>query len=269
MYVSIDYDFDLSILFYRSLNVIGKVYMPHNLYGEFLGTLILIIFGGGVVANVVLNKTKGENSGWIVITSGWFVAVCLGVFVARAAGAEGAEINPAVTLAKYLLGYWSFFTVIQIVIAQVLGAFCGAVVVWLAYFPHWAITLDTDNKRQVFCTQPAIRHNPANFFCEALGTAILVFCVGAIFGQANLHHPASGLGPYLVGVIVWGIGLSLGGPTGYAINPARDFGPRLAHAILPIAGKGSSDWGYAWIPIVAPFIGGIVGGLAWRWVFGV
>ncbi|MBV52977.1 MAG: aquaporin [Coxiellaceae bacterium] len=243
--------------------------MTHVLLGEFLGTLILIIFGGGVVANVVLHKSKGEQSGWIVIATGWFVAVCLGVFVAQAAGAEGAEINPAVTLAKFLLGYWPFITVIKIIVAQTLGAFCGAIIVWLTYFPHWAITDDQSAKLQVFCTQPAIRHTPANVFCEVLGTTVLVFCVGAIFGQANMHHPTSGLGPYLVGVIVWGIGLSLGGPTGYAINPARDFGPRLAHAILPIAGKGDSDWGYAWIPIISPCIGGVIGAIAWRSVFGI
>ncbi len=243
--------------------------MSHYLFGEFLGTLILIIFGGGVVANSVLSKSKGEGSGWIVITTGWFVAVCLGVFVARSAGAEGAEINPAVTIAKYFLGFWPFITVIKIIMAQTLGAFCGAIVVWLVYYPHWEITHDSALKRQVFCTQPSIRHTPSNFFCEFIGTVLLVFCVGAIFGHSQVHHPASGLGPYLVGVIVWGIGLSLGGPTGYAINPARDFGPRLAHMILPIAGKGDSDWGYAWIPVIAPLLGGMIGGLAWRSVFGL
>ena len=246
----------------------GFYIMTHIMLGEFFGTLILILFGGGVGANGVLKETKGYQSGWIVIATGWFVAVCLGVFVARAAGAPGAEINPAVSVAKYLLGYSSITSTMYIIMAQLLGAFCGAILVWLAYYPHWRITPDPALKRQVFCTEPAIRHYPCNLLIEVIGTATLVFCVGAIFGRANIHHPASGLGPYLVGVIVWGIGLSLGGRTGYAINPARDLGPRIAHAILPIAGKGHSDWRYAWVPIIGPFIGAVVGAIGWKLIFG-
>ena len=237
-------------------------------WGELLGTMTLIILGGGVVANVLLAKSKGENGGWIVIATGWFVAVVIGVFVAQSAGALNADINPAVTLAKFMLGYYGFGTVICVWIAQLIGAFMGAIVVWLAYLPHWRVTENTDYKLLVFCTKPAIRSYGSNVLNEIIGTTMLVFGVGAIFGKAIVQHPASGMGPYLVGVLVWGIGLSLGGPTGYAINPARDLGPRLAHAVLPIAGKGDSDWHYAWVPIAGPLIGAIIGGVLWRVCFG-
>ena len=242
--------------------------MSHILIGEFLGTMILVLFGGGVVANVVLVGSKGYQGGWMVVATGWFVAVCLGVFVAQSAGAPNADINPVVTMAKYFLGYYSITMLLMIIPTQIIGAFCGAVLVWLAYLPHWRITPNAALKRQVFCTQPAIRHYPCNLLNEVIGTAALVFCIGAIFGSATMYHPASGVGPYLVGVLVWGIGLSLGGATGYAINPARDLGPRIAHALLPIVGKGDSDWCYAWVPVVGPFLGGLVGTFGWKIIFG-
>lgn len=232
--------------------------------GEFLGTMVLIILGGGVVANVCLEKSKGYQSGWIVIATGWFVAVVIAVFVAQSAGAVNADVNPAVSLAKYFLGHYGFHELLGIWLAQLLGAFCGAVVVWLAYLPHWKVTRSQEAKLAVFCTTPAIRHYPANLLCEIIGTIILVVGVAAIFGPATQGKPMPGVGPYLVGVLVWGIGLSLGGPTGYAINPARDLGPRLAHALLPIAGKGSSDWRYALIPIIGPLIGGVIGTMTWH-----
>ncbi len=241
--------------------------MQHYLLGEFLGTLFLILFGGGVVANVLLQQSKGHNGGWITIATGWFVAVVIGVFVAQSAGSPYSDINPAVSLAKYCLGYYTLTKMLLFWSVQLAGGFLGAILVWLAYLPHWKVTDNQQFKLLVFCTAPAIRHYSSNFICEVIGTFALVVGVGAIFGRATMNHPASGVGPYLVGVLVWGIGLSLGGPTGYAINPARDLGPRIAHALLPIAGKGSSDWAYAWVPIMGPLMGGLIGGLLWRLIF--
>ncbi|MBK8900512.1 MAG: aquaporin family protein [Anaerolineaceae bacterium] len=239
-----------------------------NLLGEFLGTMFLIILGNGVVANVVLGKTKGNNSGWIVITTGWAMAVMVGVFVAISAGAPQADINPAVTIGKWLiLGAYDAGQAIVTMLIQIAGAFVGAVIVWLAYYRHWAETADAGAKLAVHSTGPAIRDTAWNFVTELIGTMVLLIGVGAIFTGATAGSPASGLGPYLVGALVWGIGLSLGGPTGYAINPARDLGPRIAHFLLPIAGKGDSDWGYGWIPVVAPLLGGILGALVWNSVF--
>jgi glycerol uptake facilitator protein len=232
--------------------------------GEFLGTMILILLGNGVVAGVVLKKSKAEASGWIVITAGWAFAVMAGVFTAIACGSSGAHLNPAVTLGFAVRG-GSFHDVLTFMSAQVLGAIAGAALVWLHYFPHWEETPDADAKLACFCTGPAIRSWLPNFLSEVIGTFVLVFVVGAIFSKAvSANGPASALGPYLVGSLVWGIGLSLGGTTGYAINPARDFGPRLAHAILPIAGKRGTDWRYAPIPILGPLTGGAVAGLALR-----
>lgn len=248
-----------------------------NFIGELLGTMVLIILGDGVVANVLLAKSKGENSGWIVITTGWAFAVMAGVFTAISAGAPQADINPAVTLAKTVMGTYNVTQMITTMLAQLIGAFLGAVVVWLTYLPHWAETDEPGLKLGVFSTAPAIYNTPANLITEIIGTVILVFGVGAIFSGATLPAaefantipagPALGLGPFLVGALVWGIGLSLGGPTGYAINPARDLGPRIAHAILPIAGKGQSDWGYSWIPVVGPLVGGLIGAVMWMSFF--
>jgi len=234
---------------------------------EAIGTMMLVILGDGVVANVVLERTKGQNSGWIVITTGWGIAVAVAVYAVGRI--SGAHLNPAVTLALATIGSFPWAQVPGYVAAQVGGAIAGAIVVWLTYLPHFRETRDPASKLGVFCTGPAIRSTGANVISEIVGTAALLFGILAIAANAQtLSKPGDvdlsfvfsrGLQPLLVGVLVLGIGLSLGGPTGYAINPARDLGPRIAHAILPIAGKGPSDWGYAWIPVVAPIIGGIVG----------
>jgi glycerol uptake facilitator protein len=222
--------------------------------------MVLILLGNGVVANVLLPRSKAFNGGWGVITAGWAFAVMCGVFTATACGSEG-HLNPAVTLgAAVVSGDYSkvgwYFG------AQMAGAFVGACLVWLHYLPHWRETADADVKRACFCTSPAIRALLPNIFSEAVGTFVLVLVADAIFSKAvATTGPAAGLGPYLVGSVVWGIGLGLGGTTGYAINPARDFGPRIAHALLPIAKKEGSDWGYAAVPIIGPMIGGALAGL--------
>ena len=232
--------------------------------GEFLGTLILILLGDGVVAAVLLKKSKAENAGWMVITAGWAFAVMCGVITAVACGSEGAHLNPAVTIGFAVLT-GDFTKFLPFVAAQMLGAFVGAVIMWIHYFPHWRETPDPTIKLACFCSIPAIRNFASNLISEIIATFVLVFVVGAIFSKAVAGNGiASGLSPYLVGSLVWGIGLSLGGPTGYAINPARDLAPRLAHAVLPIAGKGGSDWSYAGIAIVGPLIGGAMAGLAMR-----
>ncbi|GEP40888.1 MIP/aquaporin family protein [Brevifollis gellanilyticus] len=227
---------------------------------ELFGTMILVLLGDGVVANVVLKGTKGNNSGWIVITTGWAMAVTVGVYCTAAI--SGAHLNPAVTVAMAYLGKLPWAEVPGYVGGQVAGGFLGAVLVWLAYLPHWKVTEDKASKLGVFCTAPAIRHTASNLICEIIGTIVLVLGVLAILSPVNLDPKtgfSTGLGPALVGLIVWSIGLSLGGPTGYAINPARDLGPRIAHFLLPIPGKGGSDWGYSWIPVVGPIIGGLLG----------
>lgn len=225
--------------------------------GELIGTMVLVLLGDGVVANVLLEKTKGQNSGWIVIAAGWGFAVAIAVYVAG--WASGAHINPAVTLALAAIGELPRQQIPVYLAGQFLGAFLGAILVWLAYLPHWSKTADTDAKLAVFCTAPAIRHPLGNLICEVIGTAVLL--IGVLGILDNHIELTSGVGPYAVGILVFGIGLSLGGPTGYAINPARDLAPRLAHALLPIAGKGKSDWAYSWVPVVGPILGGILG--AW------
>jgi glycerol uptake facilitator protein len=237
----------------------------HVYLAEFLGTMLLIIFGNGVVANVVLNKTKGQNSGWIVIATGWGLAVALAVYAVG--HISGAHINPAVTLALASIGKFSWSLVPGYIVSQIAGAAFGGIVVWLAYLPHWKATENQSLKLAAFSTSPAIRTTFGNFLCEAIGTFILLFVGLAMSSKGNFvegSEVAKGFGPILTGISVWAIGLSLGGPTGYAINPARDFGPRLAHAFLPIAGKGSSEWQYAWVPIAAPIVGGILGALAYK-----
>jgi glycerol uptake facilitator protein len=233
--------------------------MHGPLFGEFMGTMVLILLGDGVVANVLLKKSKGEGSGWIVITTGWGLAVTAGIFVAIACGSPGAHINPAVTLAVALLSH-NWANVIPFWIAQFAGAFVGAALVWLAYLPHWGITEDQGAKLGIFCTGPAIRNLPENLLTEIIATTTLVG-VGFAFGAASVSATGlpAGFGPYLWGMLVWVLGLCLGGPTGYAMNPARDFGPRMAHFILPIPGKGSSDFGYALVPIIGPLVGGALG----------
>ena len=232
---------------------------------EVVGTMLLIILGDGVVANVVLNRTKGQNSGWIVITTGWALGVTVAVYAVGTF--SGAHLNPAVTIGLASIGKFAWGLVPTYIAAQMLGAFLGGTIVWLAYLPHWKETPDPATKLAVFCTGPAIRNPLSNVITEVIGTAVLVLGVLAILTPKNLNPDYGwnvGLGPALVGVIVWAIGLSLGGPTGYAINPARDLGPRIAHAVLPIAGKGGSDWGYAWIPVVAPVIGGVIAALLYK-----
>ena len=229
--------------------------------------MLLVLLGDGVVANVVLNRTKGQNGGWIVITVGWGVAVAMAVYAVGRI--SGAHLNPAVTIGLALIGSFQWAEVPGYLVAQMVGGFVGAVLVWLAYLPHWKVTADPASKLGVFATGPAMRSPAANFITETIGTAVLLFGILAIAANAQtLSRPGDvdlsfvfsrGLQPLLVGVLVLGIGLSLGGPTGYAINPARDLAPRLAHALLPIPGKGSSDWEYSWIPVIAPLVGGAIG----------
>jgi glycerol uptake facilitator protein len=237
---------------------------------ELVGTMLLVILGDGVVANVVLSRTKGHGSGWIVITTGWGLAVAMAVYAVGRI--SGAHINPAVTLGLVSIGAFDAALAPGYVAAQLLGAFLGAGVVWLTYRPYFDATEDPAAVRAVFCTAPAIRSVAFSFVAEVVGTAVLVFGVLAIGANAGeLRRGAvdlsaafsTGLNPLLVGLLVWAIGLSLGGPTGYAINPARDLGPRLAHAALPLRAKGDSDWGYAWIPVAGPMVGGIAG----AWLF--
>jgi len=222
-------------------------------FSELIGTALLITLGNGVVANVVLNKTKGNNSGWIVITFGWAIAVFVGVFVA--AKTSGAHLNPAVTAAMAILEKVQLETVPLYIAGQLLGAMLGAFLVWVTYQSHFSATTDPDLKLAVFATGPAIRNTGNNLLSEIIGTFVLVFSV------LYIAAPSSTLGALdalPVALLVLGIGLSLGGTTGYAINPARDLGPRIMHALLPIRGKGSSDWSYSWIPVIGPIIGAII-----------
>jgi glycerol uptake facilitator protein len=225
---------------------------------EVIGTALLILLGNGVVAGVLLNQSKAQNAGWIVITFGWGMGVMVGVFAVGQF--SGAHLNPAITLGFAIIGNTDWSDVPKYFAGEFVGAFVGATLVWAAYLPHWGATEDPGLKLACYSTAPAIRNIPANIICEIIGTFVLVFGVLAFF--ANPDTAATGLGGLLVGLLVFGIGLSLGGPTGYAINPARDLGPRIMHAILPIAGKGPSDWGYAWIPVVGPLVGGVLGAVA-------
>jgi glycerol uptake facilitator protein len=226
---------------------------------ELVGTMLMILLGDGVVAGVLLHKSKAEKSGWIVITTGWGLAVAVGVYAVGRI--SGAHLNPAITVGYAMVGRFPWVNVLPYIGGQVIGAFLGAVLVWLAYLAHWGATEDPASKLLVFSTMPAIRNTAANIATEVIGTFVLVF--GCLALGANHAPTQTGLTPLLVGFLVWAIGLSLGGPTGYAINPARDLAPRIAHAILPIPGKGNSGWSYAWVPIVAPLIGGILGAAAY------
>lgn len=242
---------------------------------ETIGTMLLILLGDGVVANHVLKESKGNSGGWLMITTGWGLAVALAVYsVGRI---SGAHLNPAVTLGLFSIGQVEAADLPFYLGGQMLGAFLGAVLVYLAYLPHWAKTHSAEDKLGVFATGPAIRSPFANLLCEAIGTFTLVFGVLAIganagemvrgnFDLSSVFSTA--VNPLLVGFLVWAIGLALGGPTGYAINPARDLAPRLAHALLPIPGKGGSDWGYAIIPVLGPIIGGVAGALLFRALLG-
>jgi glycerol uptake facilitator protein len=238
---------------------------------EFVGTALLILFGNGVVANVVLGKSKGQGGGWIVVTAGWGCAVALAVYAVGRI--SGAHINPAVTVALASIGEFDWHRVPGYVLSQIAGGFVGSVLVYLAYYAHWGVTDDPAGKLACHCTYPAIRRFGPAFLTEFIGTATLLFVVlaigrlvaGSAAGQeAWVAAVGTWFGPALVGLLVFAIGLSLGGPTGYAINPARDLGPRLAHAVLPIPGKGSSDWAYAWVPVMAPLAGGAAGAILFR-----
>jgi glycerol uptake facilitator protein len=244
-------------------------------WGEVVGTGVLILLGDGVVAGVLLNKSKAQNSGWIVITWAWAMGVMFGVWTSVAVGGQG-DLNPAVTIGKWASSRALFanpdagITQVGVLIAgEFIGAFIGATLVYLAYLAHWEQTEDKGLKLAVFCTAPAIRNPFANLLTEIIGTAMLVLGVFAFFVATPFGGGTLPLyfGIFAVALLVFSIGMSLGGPTGYAINPARDLGPRIMHFILPIAGKGDSDWGYAWIPVVGPIIGGILGAWLGRAVF--
>ncbi len=238
--------------------------MRSPMLGEFMGTFAMMVLGNGVVAGCLLRRSKVEGSGWIAISIAWGLAVFCGIFVSNLFGSPDAHLNPAITLA-FAVQRGSFAHLLPFVVAQMTGAFLGAIVVWLFYYPHWAVTEDPAVKLGVFCTSPAIRAYAWNLLSEIVATFLLVIILGAISSHLVLSTGAvAGLSPFLVGCVVTAIGLCLGGTTGYAINPARDFAPRCAHAILPIAGKGGSDWGYAWIPVVGPCIGGCCAGLLLR-----
>lgn len=228
------------------------------IFGEFIGTMILIVLGSGVCAAVNLNKSKAQGSGWIVIAFGWAMGVAMAAYISGFMGP--AHLNPAVTVAMAMTGNLEVGLVFPFIIAQMLGAIVGAVLIWLAYLPHWAVTEDQDAILGTFATAPAIRNYPANVMTEILGTFILVLGLLA-FTQNEF---AGGVNVLAVGGLILAIGLSLGGPTGYAINPARDLGPRIAHAILPIANKGGSDWAYSWVPIVGPMLGEVIAVLVYQ-----
>lgn len=229
--------------------------------GEFVGTALLVLLGDGIVAGVLLARSKAANAGWVAITTAWGLAVLMGIVVAAALGDRDQHLNPAFTIASVAMtGHaerlWLYIP------AQLAGAFFGAVLVWIFYQPHWKATESAADKLGTFCTIPAIRSPLNNFLCEAIGTFVLVV-VATAFTSKRLAPGGTppGMGPLLVGALVWSIGLSLGGTTGYAINPARDLAPRLAHALLPIAGKGDSDWGYAWVPVAGPICGALLAAL--------
>lgn len=229
--------------------------------GELIGMVLLILLGNGVVANVLLHQSKGEHGGWIVITAGWAFAVSVAVYTVG--WVSGGHLNPAVTFGLWIAGKTTLAQVPFYIAGQMLGAMIGATLVWICYYRHWEVTDNPNLKLLCFCTKPAIASTKYNFIVEVISTAVLVIGVLGIF---NIHNGiGSGMGPYAVGILIFSIGLSLGGPTGFAINPARDLGPRIIHAWLPIQGKGPSDWEYAWIPVIAPLIGGALGALLYQY----
>jgi len=239
--------------------------MEAAVLGEFVGTMILILLGNGVVGGVLLSRSKAEGGGWIVITTGWGLAVFAAVAVSISMGDSDAHLNPAFTVASVITSghaerLWTYIP------AQILGAMVGALLVWLFYMPHWGPTESTAKKLMCFSTVPAIRRLGWNFLSEVIGTFVLVVVAAALLSKRIAPGGlAPGLGPWLIGALVWSIGLSLGATTGYAINPARDFGPRIMHSLLPVAGKGTSDWRYAWVPIFGPVCGGILAAVFIRW----
>jgi glycerol uptake facilitator protein len=234
--------------------------MPSPVFGEFMGTMVLVLLGNAVIAGVALARSKAEGGGWIVVSTGWAFAAMAGIFTAMACGSRDAHINPAVTLGVAVAS-GDYSKLAPYITAQMLGAFVGALLVWLHYLPHWAVTPDPIRKLSCFCSHPAIPNKLANLISEIIPTSLLVFVAGCILTRPNL--PA-GLGPFLVAALVWGLILALAGTTGSSMNPARDLSSRTAHAILPIPGKGSSDWGYAPISVLGTLVGGTIGGLALR-----
>lgn len=233
----------------------------NSFIGELIGTMLLIILGNGVVGGVLHKDSKANNAGWIVITVGWGLAVAMAAYTVGKV--SGAHLNPALTLGLATIGKFAWAEVPAYLLAQFIGAFLGAVIVYLHYLPHWTKTEDKDAKLAIFCTAPAIRHTLGNFISEMIGTFVLVFGILAI----GANELAQGFNPFLVGLLIVSIGLSLGGTTGYAINPARDLAPRLAHFLLPIPNKRDSDWSYAWIPVLAPIIGGVLGAVIYDALF--
>lgn len=231
-----------------------------QLVGEFLGTAFIVLLGDGVCTAVNLKKSKANGAGWVAIALGWGLAVTFGIYMVS--WLSPGHLNPAVTIAMAVSGKLAWSSVLPYIIAQVAGGFVGGILVWLTYFPHWAATTDQDAILGSFCTAPAIRNYFWNFFTEMMGTFVFVFGLLA-FTKTNIN---SGFNPVIVGLLIAAIGLSLGGPTGYAINPARDLGPRLAHQLMPIANKGGSDWAYSWVPIVGPIVGGLVASLLFKLV---
>lgn len=229
---------------------------------EFLGTMLMILLGNGSVAGALLKNSKSENDGWLTIVIGWGLAVTVAIYAVGPI--SGAHLNPAITIALSVSGDFPADQVIGYVIAQFAGAFAGAILVWLHYLPHWNKTESASRKLAVFCTAPAIRSTPGNLVSEIIATLVLVLAI--LFIGANEF--VAGLNPLVVGGLIISIGISLGGPTGFAINPARDLAPRLVHFILPISGKGASDWSYSWIPVVGPLIGGVVGAWLFKALFG-
>lgn len=234
--------------------------------GELLGTMVLIVFGVGVVGGVLLKWSKAQEAGWVVITLGWGLAVTMGIYVSGTA--SDAHLNPAVTLGFAAIGEFPWSKVPSYISGQLIGAIIGATIVFINYLPHWRETKDKATKLAVFATAPGtsdiVRKPLQNLVSEMVGTFILLFALLFLVGPNNFSE---GLSPIVVGLLIVAIGMSLGGATGYAINPARDLGPRIAHALLPIPGKGTSDWGYAWIPVLGPIIGGVYGGLLYQAVF--
>ena len=233
---------------------------------EFIGTLVLVLLGDGVVASTVLKRSKGFDGGWIVITIAWGLAVMCGVLIAGPY--SGAHLNPAVSVGLAVAGSFPWAYVPGYIIAQLLGGFCGAVLVYLYYKDHFDATDEPETKLGVFCTMPAIMNKPRNFFCEAVGTFLLVFVILAIGNELNTPEIGMGsLGSFPVTMLIMAIGMSLGGTTGYAINPARDLPPRLAHAVLPIRGKGPSGWDYSWVPVAGPLAGALAAGLIYGCIY--
>ena len=233
---------------------------------EFIGTLVLILLGDGVCCATSLNKSKAQGAGWAVVTLGWGLAVMCGVFIAGPY--SGAHLNPAVTLGFALAGQFDWAVVLPYIAAQMLGGFAGAVLVYVFYKDHFDATEDQATKLGVFCTAPAIMNKGRNFFCEVVASWLLVFVILALGNKENLPEIGMGeLGAFPVTMLIVAIGMSLGATTGYAINPARDLAPRIAHAVLPIKGKGSNQWGYSWVPVAGPICGGLIAALTYMWIY--